>query len=213
MKMMSRLPIAVAALLIPGLLAQSVAVSYDYFVLALSWAPNFCAGPGEAARNPAECAPGKNVGFVVHGLWPERISGQSPESCGKSTEVKKVVVNSILPYMPSRALVQHEWATHGTCSGLSQTAYFSGVLTARSSVQIPVQFTSLDSPVQEGREQIEAQFAQANPTFPATAFRTSCQAGQLAEVRVCFDRNFKPRECTESVADCSSRTMQIRPPS
>jgi ribonuclease T2 len=205
---MTKLPLICGCLVVSGLLAQSG--SYDYFLLSLSWAPNFCANPGEATQNPAECAVGKDVGFIVHGLWPEANRGKSPESCGKATAVSKPVLASILPYMLSASLVQHEWATHGTCSGLSQTAYFSDVLAARSAVQIPVQFTSLDMPVTESPEQIEGQFAAANPSFPAKAFRTSCKAGELAEVRVCFDKNLKAQECTVSAGECSATTVQIR---
>jgi ribonuclease T2 len=208
---MSRIPIVAILLPLPLLLAQSA--RFDYYVLSLSWAPDFCAQPGEAAKNPAECAPGKKMGFVVHGLWPQVNAGQNPESCGKPTPVSKVVLNLILPYMPSPSLVQHEWNTHGTCSGLSQTQYFSNVLAARTSVQVPVQFTSLEEVVTESPGQIEGQFAAANPTFPATAFRTACSAGALTEVRVCFDKTIKPQECTANAGECTSATVQIRPPS
>jgi len=30
----------------------------------------------------------------------------------------------IYAYMPSDFLIQHEWDTHGTCSGLARSAYF-----------------------------------------------------------------------------------------
>ena len=48
---------------------------FDYYVLALSWAPGFCADPANAAANPKECAPARHTGFVVHGLWPEANAG------------------------------------------------------------------------------------------------------------------------------------------
>jgi ribonuclease T2 len=198
-------------LLVPALLlAQSA--NFDYYVLSLSWAPDFCAQPGEASSDPQECAPGKKMGFVVHGLWPEVNSGHSPENCGKATKVSKGIINQMLPYMPSASLIQHEWATHGTCSGLSQSAFFNEVLSARSAVQIPVQFTSLEETISESPEQIEGQFASANTSFPAGAFRTACKSGALAEVRVCFDKNLKPQACTASPGECTTSNIQIRPP-
>lgn len=185
--------------------------AFDYYVLSLSWAPNFCATPANASANPQECAAGKSINFAVHGLWPETNTGTSPENCGGSKSVPGGLVKSMLPYMYSSSLVQHEWTTHGTCSGLSQTAFFTDVLQARTSVQIPVQFTSLDAATAESPAQIEAQFAAANTGFPEGAFRTDCKSGSLAEVRICFDKTLKPQECTASAGECSDGTIRILP--
>lgn len=196
----------------PAAAAAPASSAFDYFVLALSWAPDFCANPAHAAQNPRECAAGKRTGFVVHGLWPQRSEGRSPESCAPTKPVKKIVVNGILPYMPSPALVQHEWAVHGTCSGLTPTEFFSDVLAARSSIQIPVQFTSLEDPVRESPEQIEHQFAGANPSFPENAFRTACSRGQFSEVRACFDKDLKPRQCTPGAGECADPLINVKEP-
>jgi len=45
--------------------------------------------------------------------------------------------------MPARRLVYHEWDTHGTCSGLSQRAYFELVRKARETVTIPAEFADV----------------------------------------------------------------------
>lgn len=126
-----------------------VPAQFDYYVLSLSWAPAFCAQPGAASANPTECAPGRGIGFIVHGLWPEATAGKSPESCGTSRPVPKPVVNFVLRDMLSPGLIQHEWATHGICTGLSQFDYFSSIVQARSAVQIPVQITSIDNQIRE----------------------------------------------------------------
>src|ERR1700689_2963782 len=81
---------------------------FDYYVLALSWAPAFCAQPGAASGNPKECAPGGGIGFIVHGLWPEAAAGKSPESCGTAKPVPKPVVDFVLRDMLSPGLIQHE---------------------------------------------------------------------------------------------------------
>lgn len=192
------------------LLVAQTGATFDYYVLSLSWAPEFCAQPGEASANPLECGQGK--GFVVHGLWPEANQGKSPESCGPATKVSKGLVNDMLKYMPSASLIQHEWATHGTCSGLSQSGYFTDVMLARAAVQVPVQISSLGQSVQESPAEIESQFAGANPSFPQGAFKTACQSAALTEVRVCFDKNLKPLACTASAGECSSGTVKILSP-
>ena len=185
---------------------------FDYYVLALSWAPDFCAQPGAAAGNPKECAPGRRVGFIVHGLWPEAVAGRSPESCGVAKRVPKPVVDFALRDIPAPGLIQHEWATHGTCTGLNPFDYFSSIAQARAAVQIPVQITSIEDEVRESPGQIESQFAAANPAFPRAAFRASCPRGALHEMRICFDKNLKPQACTASVEECRAPAVIIRPP-
>jgi ribonuclease T2 len=199
-----------------ALLARA-AEPFDYFVLSLSWAPAFCAQPGAAAGNPKECAPGRGIGFIVHGLWPQTAAGKSPESCGTAKPVPKAVVDYVLRDMLTPGLVQHEWATHGICTGLNPFDYFSSIVQARAAVQIPVQITSIritsnDNEIRESPGQIETQFAAANPSFPKTAFRTSCPLGTFQEERICFDKNLKPRACTASVGECSIPAVVIRPP-
>ncbi len=189
-----------------------VSGQFDYYVLSLSWAPEFCAQPGEAGANPRECASGQRTGFVVHGLWPEASQGASPESCGPPKTVSKGLVNELLPYIPSPGLIQHEWAFHGTCTGLSQDTYFTKVLQARSAVQLPVQITSITGPETETPNQIETQFEGSNPAFPHGAFHTACRASAFTEIRACFDKGLKGRPCTASAGECTSAMLTIRPP-
>ena len=185
---------------------------FDYYVLSLSWAPAFCAQSNAAAKNPQECATGKGIGFIVHGLWPQDNSGRGPESCGGTKSVPKSVEKIALPYMFSTGLIAHEWTTHGSCTGLSAFDYFSDVIQVRTAVQIPVQITSIDNQITEGPPQIEAQFADANPTFPKGAFQTYCTGRNFEEERVCFDKNLKPRACTAAVGECKSPAIVILPP-
>ena len=52
--------------------------SFDYYLLSLSWAPNYCAEhPGD---NSSECRAGNHKGFVLHGLWPQSNEGPPPMS-------------------------------------------------------------------------------------------------------------------------------------
>ena len=195
------------------LAAQRTAAPFDYYVLSLSWAPAFCAQPGSAARNPLECASGKGLGFIVHGLWPQAARGRGPEGCaGSPTRVANAVEKIALPYMLSPGLIQHEWVTHGLCTGLAPFDYFSAMIQARSAVQTPVQITALFNEMKENPREIEMQFAGANPTFPKGAFRTICTGSAFQEERVCFDKSLKPRACTVSAGECSSPAVTIRPP-
>jgi ribonuclease T2 len=183
--------------------------NFSYYLLTLSWAPDFCAVPGNP-QDPAECGKGRKAGFVVHGLWPQGDQGRGPENCGAGT-VPQSIVNLMLTYIPTASLIQHEWTTHGTCSGLSVTDYFAAVRKARDSVTIPTDFQALNHSVKLSPKDIEARFAAANPSFPKTAFRTSCTNNDLQEARICFSQNLSPQACTASAGECTMKTITMLP--
>src|SRR5215475_13395322 len=98
---------------------------FDYYMLVLSYAPDFCDQP-TGNKDPRECGTGRRVGFVVHGLWPQGETSRGPENCGASA-VPQQVVQATLAYMPTESLIRHEWTTHGACSGLSAADYFAAL--------------------------------------------------------------------------------------
>jgi len=188
---------------------KTSAASFSYYLLTLSWAPDFCAVPSNP-KDPAECGTGRKIGFVVHGMWPQGDQGRGPENCGGSP-VSQDIVNLMLNYIPTASLIQHEWSTHGTCSGLSAADYFTAVRKARDSVTIPADFQAPDQPVKVSPQDIEAKFAAANPSFPKAAFRTSCTNGALQEARICLSKDLSPQACTASAGECTMKTITVRP--
>jgi len=206
----------VAVVFVVGFSARAAGGAFDYYVLSLSWAPEFCEQPGVAASHPHECAAGRHIGFVVHGLWPRLNGGTlgaNPESCGPAKSVSKGIVNSLTGAMPDSELVQRDWALHGSCTGLAMNEYFTTLLLARAAVQIPVQISSITEGIQETPSQVEGQFAEANPSFPKGAFRAVCEGGALTEVRACFDKDLKARVCAVGAAgSCAETAFRVRPP-
>jgi ribonuclease T2 len=215
MKMAKTLALAIGLTAAVALFAarphQRAAAQFDYYVLSLSWAPDFCAQAG-ANQPPSECGAGRHVGFVVHGLWPQNNSGKGPENCGAVAPVSQSIVNAMLNFFPTASLIQHEWSAHGSCSGLSASDYFAGVRNARNAVQIPAEFGALTKPTQATTAQIEAEFAAANPRFPPKAFRATCTRGMLQEARICLSKTLSPQSCTASAGECASPGMTILPP-
>ncbi len=49
----------------------------------------------------------------------------------------RAILQATLNYVPTESLIQHEWATHGTCSGMSAADYFAALRRARDSIVIP----------------------------------------------------------------------------
>jgi ribonuclease T2 len=186
------------------------AVNFDYYLLSLSWSPEYCSGPG-GPRDKLQCGEGRRFGFVVHGLWPQAAGG-NPQNCGPASKVPESIVNAMLPLMPSPGLIQHEWATHGTCSGLEVEPYFQEVQRAFASVTVPDDFKQPQAQVQVKPQEVKAKFAQANSSFPAEAFRLRCTGRYLSEVRVCLTTDLKGRGCEADVREnCSADSVILRP--
>jgi ribonuclease T2 len=117
----------------------------------------------------------------------------------------------MLNYIPTESLIQHEWSTHGTCSGLTAGEYFSAVRKAREAVIIPAEFKAPSREMHLSPGQIASKFAAANPSFPPGAFRVSCQNNALQEVRVCLTKDLRPRNCGSSAGMCRLDEMLVRP--
>lgn len=183
--------------------------NFDYYLLALSWAPDFCARP-DVQHDPRECGPGRRLGFVVHGLWPQLDDGGHPSQCAPARPVAQDIVQRTLAVIPSESLIQHEWRDHGTCSGLSSAAYFDLVGRAYSSVVVPQELRQLNHRVDLSPQDIEAKFVAANPRLN-NSLRVACSDGELAEVRVCLGKDLSPRACGAHDAECPARTISMLP--
>jgi ribonuclease T2 len=189
--------------------AENSAASFDYYLLSLSWAPTYCAEhPND---NSNECRAGEHKAFVLHGLWPQSQSGPPPQNCGSARPVSQQIVRHMLAYFPTAGLIQHEWATHGTCSGLSAEDYFAKAEQAFKAVQVPDSYKNLHEESTPGRHEIEATFASANHA-PQGAFRISCHNGELIGVEACMSKSLQFQACSQSVRECPANQVKVLPP-
>jgi ribonuclease T2 len=163
---------------------------FDFYVLALTWSPGFCALEGER-RGRSQCEPGRGVGFAVHGLWPQLARGY-PVECEPSGRVPSAPAREeARGLFADEALARHQWRRHGTCSGKSPAAYFRDVRTARDRVNIPEQFRSPSQDATMTPAEIERGFAAANPGLRPDMMAVVCRRGLLQEVRICFDKTLR----------------------
>lgn len=184
--------------------------AFSYFLLSLSYAPDFCAQP-TGNKDARECGAGRHIGFVVHGLWPQVEGNRGPENCASASPVSEDIVRATLPYMPTESLIQHEWATHGTCTGMSAANYFALVRRARDMVKIPNELAAPGAQLRMASSEVEAKFAAANPNFARGAFRVSCyRDAELQEVRIALNKDLSPRVYGSGGGSCGT-TVQIRP--
>jgi ribonuclease T2 len=169
---------------------------FDFYVLALSWSPGFCESAGDR-RGATQCQPGRKLGFVVHGLWPQYDRG-FPSSCAGAREAPRYAVDEAADLFPDRGLARHEWRRHGTCSGLSPTEYFRAVRRAREKVAIPDPLVALGEAGRTTPQNLERAFAAANPGLRPDMMSVVCRRDALQEVRICMDRDLRGfRSCPE----------------
>lgn len=186
---------------------------FDYYVLALSWSPSYCAETGMAERDPRQCGRDRRFSFVVHGLWPQYARGGWPEGCTSPwREVPPALKASMLDIMPSPRLVAHEWARHGQCSGLSPQAYFDLTRRARAAVRIPAAYVAPDRTLMVTGLEVERAFIAANPTLTPNAVAVQCRDNRLREVRLCVTKDARPRACGPDVRDrCGTQRVAMPP--
>ena len=183
--------------------------TFAYWVLSLSWSPAFCESPA-GARSPDQCASGRPYAFVVHGLWPQNERGY-PERCATtSAGPSPELVTRMLDLMPSRALVAHEWETHGTCSGMTADDYFTRVRATRASLVVPDAYVAPRQSFTSDAATLVAAFVAKNPRLTADAIAVRCKS-ELEEVLVCFDRDGAPRACGADVRTSCRSAFTVPP--
>jgi ribonuclease T2 len=192
--------------------APSVAGEFDYYLLALSWSPSFCATQKPGAQQE-QCGAGRRFGFVVHGLWPQYDKGW-PQDCDTAhgDRVPDALVRQMLDIMPSRKLVGHEWAKHGTCSGLDPAGYFDATRQARAAVRIPAQFEAPSDYLSTTPSALKQALLAANPQLRENMLVVTCRDRTLQEVRVCMNKDLSPRACgANERRECRSEQLVLPP--
>jgi ribonuclease T2 len=178
---------------------------FDYYLLNLSWEPEFC----HSQRNAdlTECQTGGR-GFIVHGLWPQFTRGY-PERCSHADGLADP--SSMLDLMPDRGLVRHEWITHGTCSGLSAANYFAKLRQAYTSIKIPGPLKQPETEFSITPFGLKHSFADANPGLRVEDISVSCGHNYLTAIEICLSKDtLRPASCG-TVRDCHANMIRVTP--
>lgn len=184
---------------------QRAAGDFDFYVLSLSWSPTFCL----THPNNAQCS-GKGYGFVLHGLWPQYVRGGWPASCDPQARLSADELAKGALMFPTQALLKHEWAKHGTCSGLDASRYLDATDAALSAVQIPQQLQPFDVPGYLEAREIVNLFRQSNPAMGEHGLAVICKGRVLSEVRVCLSKEQRLTGCPKNVkTQCPAGDIRI----
>ena len=201
----------VLALALPAHAEDDAAGDFDYFVMALTWSPNWCALEGDARRDD-QCHARHAYGFTLHGLWPQYESGY-PSGC-RSTQrdPSRAETAAMTDIMGSGGLAWYQWKKHGRCTGLTAHDYFATARRAYGALRLPDVFQRLNRRITLPARVVEDAFVEANPALPRDAITVTCDAGMIQEVRLCLTKDLAPRRCGDDVIrDCRMTDAVMEP--
>jgi ribonuclease T2 len=210
----SPLPVGVPSEMTGGTAGTSlparVAASFDFYLLALTLHPAFCA----EHRGMRECRTNTHRALAIHGLWPERFEPRTyPRDCpAPALQLDPGLEQRLADFMPGMAadLHEHEWREHGGCSGLDDDVYFSRTLELARELDaaLGARLTTL-----QGRETTPEELREAanhfRPGIGATftlhcrTLRGASDRPALVEIRQCID-NDGQGGAPHSLLDCGA---------
>ncbi|WP_299147048.1 ribonuclease T2 [uncultured Tateyamaria sp.] len=184
---------------------------FDYYVLSLSWSPNWCAYEGDA-RGSDQCDPRHDHGWIMHGLWPQFHRG-FPSYCPTAERPpSRRMTADMSDIMGTSGLAWHQWKKHGVCSGLSAADYYAISRDAYARVARPPVFRKLQDPVKLPASVVQDAFLQSNPDMEPDGITITCRDGHIQEARICLSRDLEPVPCGQDVVrDCTLRDAIFAP--
>ncbi|MCI5039978.1 MAG: ribonuclease T2 [Donghicola eburneus] len=182
---------------------------FDYYVMALSWSPTWCAIEGDA-RDAEQCE--TDLGWSLHGLWPQFHRGY-PSYCNTVERApSRRETGEMADIMGSGGLAWHQWKKHGVCTGLSSNTYFDLSRQAYRSITRPDVFRRLEEEVRLPASLVEEAFIKANPQLEPDMVTVTCRDRRIQEVRICLSKDLDPVPCGQDVVrDCTQKDALFAP--
>ena len=181
-------------------------VRSEYYVLSYSWAPRHCVRVKQKSKKPGnknylQCGSGVEVGYILHGLWPQGAldkSGGYPRACeGDQEKINREILEQFLCMTPSVWLLQHEYEFHGTCmhdeSLEDPINYFTQALQLHSQLTLPKEKLKYNED--------SIQWFIDNNTHVARKSIQYYRKGE--EWQFCYDNNFNLMSCPNEVGNSS----------
>ncbi|SFD06517.1 ribonuclease T2 family protein [Tropicimonas isoalkanivorans] len=184
---------------------------FDYYVMALSWTPSYCATEGDA-REAEQCDPARDLGWVLHGLWPQYEEGWPSFCASAAANPSRRQTAAMADIMGAPGLAWYQWKKHGRCSGLEATDYYALARRAYESVTPPPVLRKLSESVVLPAAVVEEAWLEANPELSADMVTVTCQSGRIMETRICLTRDLEPRACApDARRDCTLSRALLDP--
>lgn len=207
---MRRLLVVLLCLAAP-LRADDTAGDFDYYVLALSWSPNWCEREGDDRGSP-QCDADRDLGWILHGLWPQYETGWPQDCQTPHRPPSRALTGEMADIMGTSGLAWHQWNKHGTCSGLPAPDYFALARRAFDDISRPEALPQQPGQVRLSAALIEEAFLVANPGADADGVTVTCRDRYIQEVRICLTRQLDFRRCgADVVRDCTLEDALFAP--
>lgn len=187
---------------------------FDYFKLSLLWPGTACRNTTQCCSSNACCRSNSPSVFTIHGLWADYNDGTWPACCSDSKFDKKEISTLLKPlwkYWPSfrcgatstchnekGSFWAHEWEKHGTCSYPvvhDEYEYFLTTLNVYFQYNVTgVLFEAGYVPSNSEKYPLGGIISAIQNAFNATPELT-CSGDAVEELRICFYKDFQPRDC------------------
>ena len=134
-----------------------------------------------------QCGNNRDLGWVVHGLWPQNANALSvtehPRFCkGDLPALPKDLLARYLAISPGEQLLQGEWEKHGSCAFDSAQQYFAKEQELFSSLKLPNQHLS--------RNELFRWMKQHNPQL-----KNAYLGASRNELFICYDKKWQVINC------------------
>ncbi len=181
---------------------SETAGEFDYYVMALSWSPTWCALEGDRRGSP-QCDADKDNGWILHGLWPQYEKGWPSYCPTSSRNPTRSDTGEQADLFGSSGNAWHQWNKHGRCSGLTADDYYRLSREAYGRIVRPEIFRKLEDPIRLPASVVEQAFLEENAQLEPDQITITCKAGRIQEARICLTRDLEPRRCgADVVRDC-----------
>ena len=192
-----------AALAAPPASAEGkTAGDFDYYVLSLTWSPNWCALTGDAQHDD-QCDARHDFSFTLHGLWPQYESGWPSWCRTVERDPTRSETAAMADIMGGSRLAWYQWQKHGRCTGLSAQQFYAASRQAYEKITIPEVFRKLGHDVRLPASVVEDAFLEANPGLQRNMITITCDRGMIQEARICLSKDLTPRPCgADTQRDC-----------
>lgn len=184
---------------------------FDYYVMALSWSPNWCALEGDR-KGSDQCDTRHDHGWILHGLWPQNEQGWPSYCRANERAPSRSMTGAMADIMGSGGLAWHQWKKHGTCSGLSAADYYATSRAAYNALKRPAILRKLDKTITLPASVIEDAFLEANPSLASDQITITCKQNHIQEIRICLTKDFEFRRCgRDAIRDCKATNATLNP--
>lgn len=192
----------------PQKTADVTASAFDYYLLALSWSPNWCAETGDSQG--ADACTRHGLTFTLHGLWPQNDGGGYPSDCATiASDPTRAETAAMQDIMGSDSLARHEWQAHGRCSGLTSDEYLALMRKAYRSITVPPVFATVHKTQTVAPKVIQDAFLQSNPGLTHRNLAVTCNRQMIQEVRICLTKDLAPRPCGGEIHGCTMSVVEL----